>query len=79
MQNLILLIEDEHQQREVLQMMFESEGFDVVGTDSGEKAMEFLQFLITSKIAVQEASGLALWHKLRHRFQDVTAIDFRSR
>ncbi len=37
---IILLIEDEHQQRESLVGMFESEGYDTVGVESAETALE---------------------------------------
>ena len=69
MQNLILLIEDEHQQREVLQMMFESEGFEVVGLDSAEKAMDFLRSsvpdLVVTDVKLGGVDGISMFEQLR--------------
>jgi CheY-like chemotaxis protein len=65
----ILLIEDEAQQREVLQMMFESEGFPVTTVDSAEKALEFLQGavpqLIVTDVKLGGVDGISMFEQLR--------------
>jgi CheY-like chemotaxis protein len=39
----VLIVEDEIDQRDVLQVVFEKEGFDVLGADNGKHALEMLK------------------------------------
>ena len=69
MQKTILLIEDETQQREVLQMMFESEGLNVVAAESAEKALEHLRslepHLIVTDVKLGGVDGISMFEELR--------------
>jgi len=69
MKATILLIEDEAQQREVLQMMFESEGFQVSTADSAEQAMEYLREtvpqLIVTDVKLGGVDGISMFEQLR--------------
>ena len=69
MKATILLIEDEAQQREVLQMMFESEGFQVSTADSAEQAMEYLREtvpqLIVTDVKLGGIDGISMFEQLR--------------
>jgi CheY-like chemotaxis protein len=78
--NTILLIEDEAQQREVLQMMFEAEGFEVVGAESAERALEYLQSavpqLVVTDVKLGGVDGISMFERLRQeeRFRNVPFI-----
>jgi two-component system response regulator GlrR len=65
----ILLVEDEIQQREILQMMFESEGFEVMATSSAEEAFAYLRTavpqLIVSDVKLGGVDGISMFEQLR--------------
>jgi two-component system response regulator GlrR len=65
----ILLVEDEIQQREILQMMFESEGFEVTSTSSAEEALAHLRTavpqLIVSDVKLGGVDGISMFEELR--------------
>lgn len=76
----ILLIEDETQQREVLQMMFEAEGFEVVGAESAEEALAYLRTstpqMIVTDVKLGGVDGISMFEQLRQdpRFLNVPFI-----
>ncbi len=65
----ILLIEDEAQQREVLQLMFESEGFQVTAAESAEEALEYLRTsvpqLIVTDVKLGGVDGISMFEQIR--------------
>lgn len=80
MKKTILLIEDEQQQREVLHMMFETEGFEVVAADSAEQALDHLKTLephvIVTDVKLGGVDGISMFEELRKddRFQKIPFI-----
>jgi CheY-like chemotaxis protein len=65
----ILLIEDETQQREILQMMFESEGYEVVSADSAEVALAYLRtavpHMVVTDVKLGGVDGISMFEQLR--------------
>lgn len=65
----ILLVEDEEQIRKLVKMNLELEGFEVVTTDNGKKALEIIdgQYfdLIILDIMLPEVNGLQICQKIR--------------
>ena len=65
----IMLVEDEDQQRAVLTMLFESEGFTTKSYASAEDALQHLQetdpHLIVTDVKLTGMDGFALYEKIR--------------
>ena len=65
----LMLVEDEAEQREILSMMFESEGFAVLSAESAEKAIEILAGahpdLIISDVKLPGMDGFSLYEHVR--------------
>ena len=65
----ILLIEDEDQQREVLQLMFESQGYTVYAADSAEKALEYLKKtlpkVVVTDVKLGGVDGISMFELIR--------------
>lgn len=65
----LLLVEDEHQQRETLVMLFESEGYRVHATDSAEVAMELLAKrkpdLVVTDVKLTGMDGITFFERVR--------------
>jgi CheY-like chemotaxis protein len=65
----LLLVEDEHQQRETLVMLFESEGYRVHATDSAETALELLSKtapdLVVTDVKLIGMDGFTFFEKVR--------------
>lgn len=65
----IILVEDEKQQREALEMLLESEGYNVVAVDSAEKAIE--QFgrgntnMIVTDVKLPGMDGISMFEQVR--------------
>ena len=65
----ILLVEDEHQQRELLTMMLEAEGYDVVATATAEAAFERMVSmppkLVITDVKLPGIDGFSLFDQAR--------------
>jgi CheY-like chemotaxis protein len=76
----ILLIEDEAQQRDVLQLMFESQGFVVYPSESAEKALAYFQqstpTVVVTDVKLGGGDGISLFEKIRseNRYKSVPFI-----
>ena len=71
MNGTLMLIEDEREQREVLTLMFESEGYAVLAAETAEKAIELLGSsnpdLIISDVKLPGMDGFSLYDHVRSR------------
>jgi len=71
MNGTLMLIEDEREQREVLTLMFESEGYSVLAAETAEKAIEILGSsnpdLIISDVKLPGMDGFSLYDYVRNR------------
>jgi len=71
MNGTLMLIEDEREQREVLTLMFESEGYLVLAAETAEKAIELLGSsnpdLIISDVKLPGMDGFSLYDYVRTR------------
>lgn len=69
MKSVLMLVEDEREQREVLTMMFESEGYTVLPAESAEIALELLKTssanLIVSDVKLTGMDGFTFYDKVR--------------
>ena len=67
----ILLVEDESQQREVLAMMFESEGYTVTGVSSAEEALTHLTTtvpqLVVTDVKLGGMDGISMFELCRQQ------------
>jgi len=65
----IMLVEDEDQQRTVLTMLFESEGFTTRSFSSAEEALQHLHetdpHLIVTDVKLTGTDGFAMYEKIR--------------
>jgi DNA-binding response OmpR family regulator len=65
----ILLVEDEAQQRDVLAMMFESEGYTVTGVSSAEEALSHLgttvPHLVITDVKLGGMDGISMFEQSR--------------
>src|SRR5437879_3836303 len=65
----ILIVEDEHQQREVLSYVFEGEGFGVVGAESAEEGLEHIDRLkpdmIVTDVKLTGMDGFTFFDRVR--------------
>jgi CheY-like chemotaxis protein len=65
---VILLVEDEPQQREVLEMLFSSEGYEVVGVASAEEALVRMEStrpdMIVTDVKLPEMDGFTLYEAI---------------
>ena len=68
---VVLLVEDEDQQREALTMLLEVEGYSVIGVPSAEAAMEHIQHatpgMVISDVKLTGADGFTLFESVRQR------------
>ena len=71
MTGTLMLIEDEREQREVLTLMFESEGYSVLAAETAEKAIELLgnanPDLIISDVKLPGMDGFSLYDHVRNQ------------
>ena len=69
MKSTLMLVEDEIEQREVLTMMFEAEGYAVLSAESAEKALEILKTsatdLIVSDVKLPGMDGFTFYDRVR--------------
>ena len=65
----IILVEDEEQQREVLRMVFESEGYELRCVASAEEALQHIQLncpdIVVSDVKLPGIDGFTLFEKIR--------------
>lgn len=65
----ILLVEDEPQQREVLQLILESEGYGVFSAESAEDALRFLidqtPTILVTDVKLPGLDGFGLYEKIK--------------
>jgi CheY-like chemotaxis protein len=70
-QSTILLVEDEHQQRDALTMLFESEGYAVLAAETAEKGLHFLQqtvpHLVVTDVKLPEMDGFTFFDQVRSK------------
>ncbi|MFH1862560.1 MAG: response regulator [bacterium] len=71
----ILVIDDESDVREIVSEMIEDLGFDILGAESGEEALEFMEQtpvdLVISDVKMAGMNGLDLARNIRTRFPDL--------
>lgn len=69
----ILLIEDEPEQRNILQMMLENEGYSVLCADSGEEGLRHIEqskpHLVISDVKLSGMDGFTLFEHVREQLQ----------
>ena len=67
----LMLVEDEIEQREVLTMMFEAEGYAVLKAESAEKALEILKTssanIIVSDVKLPGMDGFTFYDHVRQQ------------
>lgn len=65
----ILLVEDEAQQREMLQLVLESEGYNVVGAETAEEALQHLSSnkpnMLITDVKLPGIDGFTLFDEVR--------------
>jgi CheY-like chemotaxis protein len=65
----LMLVEDEAEQRDVLTMMFEAEGYTVLNAETAEKALEVLKTsqtnLIVSDVKLPGIDGFTFYDRVR--------------
>jgi CheY-like chemotaxis protein len=65
----VVLVEDEAQQRDILTMLLETEGYEVVAVDSAEKALELLQdltvHLVITDVKLPDMDGFTFFERVR--------------
>jgi CheY-like chemotaxis protein len=65
----VVLVEDEAQQRDILTMLLETEGYEVAAVDSAEKALELLQDLtvnlVITDVKLPDMDGFTLFERVR--------------
>jgi DNA-binding NtrC family response regulator len=75
----LLIVEDECQQREALMMLFEAEGYVVLGVQSAEAAMERIHdttpSMVISDVKLTGADGFTLFENVRKQ-QSLETIPF---
>ncbi|HUL45020.1 MAG TPA: response regulator [Bacteroidota bacterium] len=80
MKSQILLVEDEDQQRTVLTMLFESEGYVTKSYASAEEALQHLQetdpHLVVTDVKLTGMDGFAFYHAIRavERFRKIPFV-----
>lgn len=71
----ILLVEDEEQIRKIVKLNLQLEGYEVVSTDNGKKALEIIDNqhfdILILDIMLPEVDGLTICQTVRLRNQDV--------
>lgn len=71
MPSVILLLEDETEQRELLGSVLEGEGYQIIGADSAEIALEKLEKrypdVIIADIKLPKMDGLEFFHEVKKR------------
>ena len=76
--NKILIVDDEAEQREVLETIFSEEGYRVDSVGSGQLALQKLESdnydLVLSDLIMEEMDGLELLHRIGNRHGDVKVI-----
>jgi DNA-binding response OmpR family regulator len=74
----ILIVEDDHQLREMLKQLLEGENYEVIESNDGEAAMRILQGtkvdLIISDIIMPEKDGVSLIRDLRKNYPELKII-----
>jgi len=65
----IMLVEDEHQQREALAMLFEAEGYKVLAAESAEAGAQYIQQtlpdMIVSDVKLPGIDGFTFFDQVR--------------
>ncbi len=65
----VVLVEDEQQQRDILTMLLESEGYSVIGVESAESALaEFTSrpaSMVITDVKLPDMDGFTLFEKIR--------------
>ena len=74
----ILLVEDEEQLRKIIEMNLEMEGYEVVATDNGKKALEVADSqhfdLMVLDVMLPEVNGFQICEQVRLRNSKVGII-----
>lgn len=69
----LVLIEDEPQQREVVQMMFEVEGYNVLSSNSAEEALKYIEQsepdVVVTDVKLTGMDGFSLFDHVRNTLQ----------
>ena len=73
MPTVILLLEDEEEQRNLLGAVLEGEGYQVIGAETAEQALEKLEKrrpdIILADIKLPKMDGLEFFHEVKKRTQ----------
>lgn len=74
----ILIVEDDHQLREMLTQFLEAENYEVINSNNGEEAIRILKKtkidLIITDIIMPEKDGVSLIRDLRKNYPDLKII-----
>ena len=79
MPSVILLLEDETEQRELLGAVLEGEGYQIIGAETAENALEKLEKhqpdVIIADIKLPKMDGLQFFHEVKKR-QELRNVPF---
>lgn len=76
--NRILIVDDDLDMREILSFDFESEGFQVLQAESGNRAIEILNTravdVVVTDVRMPDGDGVRLLERVNERYPDLPVI-----